>query len=149
MRVHTVLLAFSVGLVPLSAAAQLRGLPTADIRMQLQSESTDMMLAALDSARRGVLRPAEGPIIRLPYICPHAMGALAAIAAGAVDMDTGAKLFFQGLVDDQANFMRMKIVGGAMADMSHTGAEINVKMSDKVDARQLASLIEAGRAFLK
>ncbi len=78
------------------------------VRAGLETEIDQSMCKMLGQAKERLIADRRAEII-LPFICPHAMRVLAGIAAGKVDMGTGARLFLFGLDMDRNEMMGMKV----------------------------------------
>ena len=150
MRIFTIAAASLIA-VAAGSAVQAQGmndLGSSAMRAELGSEIDQSMSSMLESARRSLIAE-TGPIVNLPYICPHAMRAMAAIAAGRVDRAQGARMFIAGLEQDKAEMMAMKIGAAPAIDFTGTKARLSVAMDAKVSREDLAGILEMGQSYLK
>jgi hypothetical protein len=122
-------------------------LGSSKVRIELEASSDKMLVEMLAKARDSILRE-KRPIVKFPFVCPHAMFALAAITSGAVGPEAGAKFFVAGLMKDREEMVSMHITGQPGFDLMAADISLNVKMSDKVTRENLAKIVDMGIGFL-
>ena len=142
MRIHATLMSAFLLLTPVAALAQ--DLPTQRDVVGIRTEGNEMMTRALKTAHEAISAANPGDDIVLILWCPKPMVAVAAMASGAVDLDSGTRLFQRGILEDHAGFMATKITGGAALNLDKAGIKLQVTMGKGVDKAQLLKVIESG-----
>ncbi|WP_350333211.1 hypothetical protein [Coralliovum pocilloporae] len=144
------LIALSVPLLVLAGGAHAANLDKLSRPGALQSMEDGMnksMIAMLSRARSSIQK-SDGKNILMGVSCPKAMLALASIAVGNVDKETGTRQFLAGLVEDREEMLSDRIKGRKGLNLMGANISLDFTLAGDVSAEDLIAVIETGQDFL-
>ena len=150
MIMRNILLAAALTFTPLSPVFSQENLKlgSPEARITLEKDADRMLVEMLMKAKNSIFLEKDIKTLRFPFVCPHAMFALTAIASGAVDPEAGAKFFVSGLLKDREEMVSMHITGQPGFDLMKSDATIHVGISENVSRDQLANILDMGIGFM-
>ncbi|MEL6203309.1 MAG: hypothetical protein AAFR39_13220 [Pseudomonadota bacterium] len=121
----------------------------------MSPEETSAALAQVDKAMAGnldnvieQLETLDGPIIVIPYICPHLIEALGRIGVGEIETGSIGKAVVTAIIDDQKMAAEMLFSTGKVPTMAENGMSMQIKMQDRKAVANAISAAKFAQEFL-
>lgn len=115
----------------------------ADVETTLDNGMNDVLNDLID-----ILSETEGPWMPGPFLCPHAMRAIALVGTGRMSPEEGHSAFIAGLAKDRAEGLETFLKTGAMPSMDSSGLELRFRIKDRRTRDALITMAKDGQAFL-
>jgi len=124
-------------------------------KLGMSPQETAAALNQVDEAMSdnldGVINQLEtlnGPIVFLPYICPHLIDVLGRIGVGEITPDAAGENVVLAIMDDQKMAAEMLFSTGKVPTMAENGMSLQIKLANRSTAATMIDAAKFAQDFL-